>query len=142
MGDWEEGKKHGKGTWAYANCDRYDGDWKDEKRHGYGEYTNVHGYKYTGDWEEGKKHGKGTCTNVNGDEYSGEWKDGKPHGSFGTYTYANGKVYENVSRKGWTRKWNNVCDSDYDPISLKKENCTIATVYQKARSYFTEHLFN
>jgi len=36
LGEWREGKQHGKGTYTWANGDRYEGEWKDGNVHGKG----------------------------------------------------------------------------------------------------------
>ncbi len=49
------------------------GEWKDGKRHGQGTYTWADGKKYIGEWKDDKKHGKGMLTWPDGKEYVGEW---------------------------------------------------------------------
>ena len=50
--------------------------------------------KYEGDRNEaGQMHGKGTYTYANGNLYEGDFVEDKVHGK-GTFTYANGNVYE------------------------------------------------
>ena len=39
MGQWKDGKAHGKGTKIYANGDKYVGDWVGDKKTGNGVYT-------------------------------------------------------------------------------------------------------
>jgi ribosomal protein L7/L12 len=92
-GQWLWGKRHGKGVISYSDGDRYDGEWKDDVKCGYGTYTGPTGDSYVGDWMNGKKNGIGTYTYPDGDRYEGEWKDGKKNG-IGTYTYSDGDRYE------------------------------------------------
>ena len=84
VGEWKDGKKHGKGTETIDEF-KYEGEWKDGEENGKGTETWSNGDKYVGEWKDGKKHGKGTETCSNGDKYEGEWKDGEKHGK-GTET--------------------------------------------------------
>ena len=54
----------------------YLGEYKDGKKHGKGSYTWSDGGIYVGNWKEGKEHGHGTYTSPAGRKYVGEWKDG------------------------------------------------------------------
>ncbi len=44
-GEWENGKKHGKGTYKYCNGRVYEGSFKNGKKHGFGTYTFSDGSK-------------------------------------------------------------------------------------------------
>ncbi|MES1915631.1 MAG: hypothetical protein MHM6MM_007550 [Cercozoa sp. M6MM] len=44
----------------FRNCDRYIGEWKNGKQHGKGTYISSGGSRYDGQWEEGQRHGFGT----------------------------------------------------------------------------------
>jgi len=56
----------------------YVGEYKDGKKHGKGRYTWFDGGIYVGEWKDGKKHGQGTETWSSGWKYVGEWREGKP----------------------------------------------------------------
>jgi len=92
-GEYKEGKKHGKGIYKYVSGSVYDGDWDNNKKHGKGIYKYANGNVYDGDWDNDKMHGKGIYKYVNGDVYDGDWDDGYKHGK-GIYKYANGNVYD------------------------------------------------
>jgi hypothetical protein len=92
VGEYKNDKKHGQGTYTYAKGDKYVGEWKNGKKHGQGTITYANGDKYVGEHKNDKKHGQGTSTYAEGDKYVGEWKDGEWHGQ-GTLTYANGDKY-------------------------------------------------
>ena len=77
IGEWQDGKLHGQGTYTWADGDNYVGEFKGGKQHGQGTYNYANGEKYVGEWQDGKKHGQGIYTDVNGDKYVGEWQDGK-----------------------------------------------------------------
>ena len=47
------------------------------KKHGQGTYTYADGRKYVGEWKENKKHGQGTYTYADGRKDAGEWKEDK-----------------------------------------------------------------
>ena len=78
VGQYKDGKKHGKGTYTSTDGGIYIGNWKDGKEHGHGTYTSPVGRKYVGEWKEGKYDGQGTETLSNGWKYVGEWREGKP----------------------------------------------------------------
>jgi len=117
VGNYVDGKMHGKGTKWYADGQIQDGNWKD------GEFTSGHTYiadKNTGcriqnpnpvpneavTWSgrcvKGIAQGKGTLqwykNGVKKDKYVGNYVDGNMHGK-GTYWYASGDKY--------TGKWEN-----------------------------------
>lgn len=53
----------------------YVGEFKDGKFHGKGTYTLPDGRKYVGDYMDGKPNGQGTFTWRDGTKYIGQWKD-------------------------------------------------------------------
>ena len=59
-------------THYYNNGAKYVGDWKNGKRHGKGTYYWRSGDKYIGNYKNGKMHGKGTYYYSNGDKYVGD----------------------------------------------------------------------
>jgi len=78
LGEYKDGKKHGKGSYTWSDGGIYVGNWKEGKQHGHGTYTKPAGRKYVGEWKEGKYDGQGTETLSNGWKYVGEWREGKP----------------------------------------------------------------
>lgn len=112
------GKRHGRGTYTWANGDTYEGEWKNGKRCGRGklvEYGKSPSgetymkYSYDGEWLDSKEHGHGIC--VEGDfgmakmdkVFEGEWVNGKRQGRFIWYlTNSNGGRYINFYEDG---KW-------------------------------------
>ena len=64
------------------------------KREGKGTYTFANGDKYVGDFVDDRREGKGTLTWVNGDKYEGDFVDGKREGEGIFYNYEDGKVTE------------------------------------------------
>lgn len=94
------GKRHGRGTYTWANGDTYEGDWKDGKRCGRGKLIQYGKsprgetymkYSYDGEWLDNREHGHGIC--VEGDfgwekmdkVFEGEWVKGKRQGRFVWY---------------------------------------------------------
>ncbi len=71
----------------------YVGDTLNNKKHGKGTYTWANGDKYVGDYVNDKKTGKGTYYFANGDKYEGDWVNNKFDG-YGKYTYSNGYIEE------------------------------------------------
>ena len=115
-GETQNGKRHGKGKYTWADGDFYEGDWKDGKRcgHGkliqYGKSPSGETYvkrSYDGEWLDSKEHGHGIC--VEGDfgwekmdkVFEGEWVNGKRQGRFIWYlTNSNGGRYINFYEDG------------------------------------------
>ena len=99
VGEFNENKKNGQGTYIFAQGNKYVGSYKDDEYHGLGTFTYVNGNKYIGEFKEGEMHGQGTFTFANGDKYVGEYKDSKYNGQ-GTYTYENGNKYVGEFKDG------------------------------------------
>eukprot|EP00741_Cyanophora_paradoxa_P004025 tig00000754_g3910.t1 len=96
----------GRGEFAYDGGDRYVGEWREGKKHGRGSLYYGDGYSsYVGEWREGTQNGRGRFVygdaavgnedehckkyhsfaaksdgSCGGGEYEGMWKDGKKHG--------------------------------------------------------------
>ncbi len=76
-GPMRDGKRHGPGTYTWAEGDRYEGSFRDDKRQGQGTYTWADGSRYEGAWRDGKPHGWGTLFFPNtGRLYEGQWVRG------------------------------------------------------------------
>ena len=117
-GETRNGKRHGHGTYTWADGDFYEGDWKDGKRCGRGKLIQYGKspsgetymkYSYDGEWLDSKEHGHGIC--VEGDfgmekmdkVFEGEWVNGKRQGRFIWYlTNSNGGRYMDFYEDG---KW-------------------------------------
>ena len=56
VGEYKDGKRHGKGISTYSDGTRYEGEYKNNKKHGRGSYTwgegPKQGYVHEGEWEE------------------------------------------------------------------------------------------
>jgi hypothetical protein len=74
----------GKGTYLFADGEKYVGDFKNGKYDGYGEITFANGQKYVGEWENDLQNGKGTYTYSDGRMLTGNWGNG----SFISSTYS------------------------------------------------------
>ena len=52
--EYRDGKlQDGRGTFAWADGDRYEGEWRDNKPHGRGTFTSSDGRRYDGEWRDG-----------------------------------------------------------------------------------------
>ena len=67
-GEWKKGLREGRGSFTYANGDKYDGDFKNDERNGEGTYTYQNGDIYKGSYENDLRHGPGTYTYADDDE--------------------------------------------------------------------------
>lgn len=79
-GDFQAGKKHGKGIKMMPNGDRYAGEFVNDYRHGKGAYvwgdkTPWAGDRYEGDYLRDLRHGWGIFQWGNGDRYEGQWEN-------------------------------------------------------------------
>jgi hypothetical protein len=92
VGEFEDDKRNGVGTYTFANGDKYVGEFKDGMYNGQGTLTLGNGNTYIGQFKDGMFNGQGTYTLANGDKYVGEFKDAYPNGQ-GTKTFANGEKY-------------------------------------------------
>ena len=101
VGEFVDGKRHGKGTNYFPDGTRYDGEWKNGYMNGYGVCVYADGEKYEGEWADGKRNGQGTHIYANGAKYVGNWINDQKQGK-GTYYYVNptatydGDWYDNV----------------------------------------------
>ncbi|XP_074867371.1 radial spoke head 10 homolog B [Carettochelys insculpta] len=89
IGQWCEGKRHGKGT-IYYNCEGtswYDGDWVNNIKEGWGIRCYKSGNIYEGQWAKNMRHGEGRMRWLTtNQEYTGQWVNGIQHG-YGTHTW-------------------------------------------------------
>ncbi|TMW56925.1 hypothetical protein Poli38472_002850 [Pythium oligandrum] len=88
-GDFQYGKKHGKGLSRGANGEQYDGQFHDGYYHGRGVCAYPNGDVYGGEWVHGKWQGSGELRLQDGSKYVGEVLNGLFHG-FGQYTFGRG----------------------------------------------------
>ncbi|KAM9336614.1 radial spoke head 10 homolog B [Symphorus nematophorus] len=88
-GQWDQGKRHGKGE-VYYNQDKtswYKGDWVKNNREGWGVRCYPSGNIYSGEWRNNLRHGEGTMKWPKlGQEYVGMWQNGVQHGR-GTHVW-------------------------------------------------------
>ena len=103
-GGFKDGKKHGQGTYIFANSkEKYVGEWMEDMMTGEGTFTMREGHVYICWFLDSKFHGKGTINFDNGDKYVGKFKDGKKHGQ-GTYIKPKGRKYVGEWKDG--ERWN------------------------------------
>jgi len=93
QGEFRNGRRHGKGTYVWANGDAYEGEFADDKPHGAGMYRFASGDRYEGEVNGGVIAGRGVYVSAQGDQFEGTFVDGKPEG-LGIYRFANGDRYE------------------------------------------------
>lgn len=98
-GEWENGKRNGKGEQYYPNGAMYQGHWKNDQRHGKGRFVDPSGEMYDGEWFNDKYHKKGVYISKEGATYTGDFKDGKKQG-MGKEEYADGTKYDGPFQDG------------------------------------------
>ncbi len=80
VGEFREGKKHGRGAKTWPWGDRYEGEFADDAKHGtgiyaWGERSAFAGDRYEGGFANDKREGYGVYVWASGDSYAGPWKD-------------------------------------------------------------------
>ena len=94
-GDFFNDKADGNGKQIYDNGDYYIGQFKQAKRHGKGKlYTNEDILIYDGDFVDDKLEGEGKVVFEDGRYYIGQNKDGIPNGKGTTYDEEGNIIYE------------------------------------------------
>ena len=80
VGEFREGKKHGRGVKNWPWGDRYEGEFADDSKHGAGIYvwgarSAFAGDRYEGAFANDRRNGYGVYSWASGDSYAGPWKD-------------------------------------------------------------------
>jgi hypothetical protein len=75
VGERQDGKPNGFGTFVWASGAKYVGEWRAGKRTGDGTYIWPNGDKYVGQWLDNKRSGMGTMTSTNAVVRTGLWRD-------------------------------------------------------------------
>jgi GTP-binding protein EngB required for normal cell division len=138
MGEWHNGKMHGKGTLTFSPPDdgQYRGEFLDGLRHGKGtlerpfhsrpgRIVNDADGTYTGEWFKNMRHGQGTFTSVDGTKWTGTWCQNLKDGRF-TKISPDGNVVE--------EKWRNGLLQGFRPHTLRESVGRI--VSSAARTFF------
>ncbi|MGE5458906.1 MAG: stalk domain-containing protein [Methanobacterium sp.] len=92
IGQVENGKMNGQGTYYFNNGEKYIGQFKNDFFEGQGTYTWPNGDKYVGEYKNDLRNGKGTYYYANGEIYEGQFKDNLFEGK-GTFTWPDGEKY-------------------------------------------------
>ena len=93
-----DGQASGSGRLVWRGSygqDTYVGQYQGGKRHGRGIFKWFSGARYEGEWRNGRRNGRGTEAWSDGSRYVGDYKNGKPHG-YGTYTASDGRVFQGI----------------------------------------------
>ena len=102
IGQWKDGKRHGRGTQIWPNGARFEGHWKNDKAQGKGRFIHENGDVYEGDFVNDRANGKGVFIHTNGVKYEGEWLEDLQHG-MGIETWPDGSFYNGSYSKGKKR---------------------------------------
>jgi hypothetical protein len=113
QGEWQDGKRHGIGTYISPTGTRYEGEWENDGASGHGVCHYADGMKYDGQFESGERHGKGVLISPEGDCYEGQFKYDLVNGE-GIYTWGDGVRSEGEFREG--KPWNVVGYDEYGEI--------------------------
>ena len=103
QGEWQDGKRHGTGTYISPTGTRYEGEWENDGASGHGVCHYADGMKYDGQFENGERHGKGVLISPEGDRYEGQFKYDLLNGE-GIFTWVDGVRSEGIFREG--KPWN------------------------------------
>jgi hypothetical protein len=113
QGEWQDGKRHGIGTYISPTGTRYEGEWENDGASGHGVCHYADGMKYDGQFESGERHGKGVLISPEGDRYEGQFKYDLLNGE-GIYIWGDGVRSEGEFREG--KPWNVVGYDEYGEI--------------------------
>ena len=113
QGEWQDGKRHGIGTYISPTGTRYEGEWENDGASGHGVCHYADGMKYDGQFENGERHGKGVLISPEGDRYEGQFKYDLLNGE-GIYIWGDGVRSEGEFREG--KPWNVVGYDEYGEI--------------------------
>ena len=113
QGEWQNGKRHGTGTYISPTGTRYEGEWENDGASGHGVCHYADGMKYDGQFESGERHGKGVLISPEGDRYEGQFKYDLLNGE-GIYIWGDGVRSEGEFREG--KPWNVVGYDEYGEI--------------------------
>jgi hypothetical protein len=76
-----QGRRHGHGTYFYANGEVYCGDFQDDQRHGFGRMQYQNGDVYEGWWEHDHTYGPGRLASKDADViFEGMFVNGRREG--------------------------------------------------------------
>ncbi|CAK0840591.1 unnamed protein product, partial [Prorocentrum cordatum] len=90
---WAGRVKHGQGTLAHPDGQRYCGQFKYDQKSGYGTQTYPSGSTYSGQWADDLQNGHGTENWADGSAFEGQFRAGEKHG-WGRFMWGNGCLYE------------------------------------------------
>ncbi len=76
-GEWQNGKRHGHGTWIKPDGTKYAGEWANDLPEGLGLLKHADGAMFHGEWKAGKRNGRGMLTHTDGTTLAGTWQDGR-----------------------------------------------------------------
>ncbi|HFC46357.1 MAG TPA: hypothetical protein ENJ63_00570, partial [Dissulfuribacter thermophilus] len=77
MGEFHNGRRHGKGKRIYNDGSWYEGEWKRGRMDGKGVYVDAQGNRYEGTWHKGRRDGKGVLITSDGRRLEVEYKNGE-----------------------------------------------------------------
>ncbi|OHS96369.1 hypothetical protein TRFO_10047 [Tritrichomonas foetus] len=94
VGEWKNGKKHGKGRFFIGQNSYYEGEFKDGEINGVGDRYYPNGSHYHGDFVNGEFNGHGIYTDTATNEvYTGEFLNNRRHGE-GELKMGDGTIYK------------------------------------------------
>jgi len=100
IGDFFEGRKHGKGKINYfISGETYEGEFKDGFISGFGKYKWRNNESFEGPFEDGKINGVGTYKWADGFEYYGNYTNNTKEGD-GIFKWPNGRTYKGPFKLG------------------------------------------
>ncbi|MDR3078906.1 MAG: hypothetical protein LBU15_02605 [Rickettsiales bacterium] len=79
-GFYQDGRKHGKGKYTFADKGIYEGDFRNDQMDGKGVFILPNGERYSGDWKNDMMDGKGIYHYLNGDVLDCYWQNNMANG--------------------------------------------------------------
>lgn len=132
-GSWALGRKHGVGSFLWADNSRHDGMYAAGMRSGAGTLLYASGAMYEGEFEDNARHGVGRLELPGGASYDGQWAHDVPHG-FGVFVdeACGGERFEGRWERGmrsgggrlvegWAASGADTDENDGDEVEAKEE---------------------
>jgi len=130
-GEWHKNVRGGRGVFTWPSTgDRYEGEFEQGQRHGQGHFVfGESGASYKGEWLQGLYHGRGRTVDATGAVYEGDFVNGQRHGQGVEYDPTGKLVYEGLWKEGY--RASEVEDSEEAQLEEEKKDELVATTFDQ-----------